>query len=475
MTQNVVLIVLDTVRKDTFDRYAPRLERRASTTFDQCRAASSCTVPSHASFMTGELPHQHGVDSFHNDFSRLDRADTFLAALPDHAALGVSANAFAGSPFGFDTLFDQFVDVTWTRRFQRGMDPVEFATKTDAEGLGFYTEFAKEALEHDHPLATVANAVLAQADVSLFSRLPVPTPLDCGTRTLLRRAQRLVEAAEEPFFLFVNLMEAHAPHRNVWGYDQTLHDVPNTWHSIAAIDDWDVLLNGVEPYAEDLANYRKLYAAAVDYLDRTVSAFVDRLLEGTERETTVVVTADHGENLGLPGDGGLFEHKSSLSEGLLHVPLALVNPPPGYPERVDRLFSQLDLGRLLSGLARGETPDVCTERAVAERVGTTIGATVYRPEMTEAERRYWSRLLRCTYDGETKVVWDSLGNATEYELDRERPSWEGPVATDATVPDWSTQYFDVDASTYRARVDGDEPATEVDEFTRSRLEELGYL
>lgn len=475
MTRNVVLICLDTVRKDYYDEYATRLRERVDVSFEQCRAASSCTVPSHASFMTGSLPHQHGINSFDNDFGRRDREDTFLADLPEHDALGVSANAFAGSPFGFDGLFDGFVDVTWTRRFHHGMDPVEYATRTDTEGLGFYVRFLRTALEHDHTLATLANAALAQGDVSVFSRVPVPNPLDCGTKTLLGRANDLVDGADEPFFLFANLMEAHAPHRNVLGYDQSLHDVPNTWNSITAIDDWDVLMNGVDGHREDLEHFRQLYAAAIDYLDRTVAAFVDGLLAATDRETTIIVTADHGENLCLPADDGLFEHKSSLSEGLLHVPLSIVNPPEGYPGREERLVSQLDLGRLVTGLARGETPDITTDRAVAERVGTTIGATVYRPEMSEEERTYWSRMLRCTYDGTEKVVWDSLGNATEYELDPQLPSWEKAVAEDVPIPLWAERLFDVDIETHRRQFDAGGPSPDVDEFTKNRLEELGYL
>lgn len=114
MTRNVVLVVLDTVRKNTFDEYAPRLRRRSDLSFEQCRAASSWSVPSHASIFTGELPSEHGIhaESFDADFSfaSVDPESTFLGRLPGHRTVGVSANAYVNSTFGFDALFDEFHD-----------------------------------------------------------------------------------------------------------------------------------------------------------------------------------------------------------------------------------------------------------------------------------------------------------------------------------------------------------------------------
>lgn len=472
MNRNVVLICLDTVRKDYFDRYADRLRDRSDVSFEQCRAASSCSVPSHASFMTGRLPHQHGIDSYNSDYSRLGREDTFLADLPEYDALGVSANAFAGSPFGFDGMFDAFTDVSWTRRFPQGMDAEEYATKTDAEGLDFYTEFLEAAVTHDHPLKTLANAALAQLDISVFSRLPVPKLLDDGANAVLRESTRLIEATDEPFFLFINLMDAHVPHHNVWGYDQSLHSVPDSWSSITEIDEWRVTLDGVDPYREDVEHFRQLYAAAIDYLDRKVAAFIDRVQELTDGETTFVVTADHGENLGFPEDDGLFEHKSSLTESLLHVPMEVVNAPEGYAVRETEYLSHLELGTLLTGLAHGETPDVFADRIPAERIGTTV----YSVEMDDSERTYWGRMLRCVYEDDRKIVWDSLGDRDEYELDRTRPCWQRRRDTDPALPAWASDLFDEEIVEYREAVDADQRLGQtVDEFTEERLKELGYL
>lgn len=469
MADNVVLIVLDTVRKDYFEEFAPRLQSLADVSFEQCRSASSTSVPSHASIITGELPHQNGIHSFNPDYSGLTRSETFLDDLPDHRLLGVSANTFAGSPFGFDQLFDAFTDVSWTRRLPEGMDVKEYAMTTDSDGVQFYTDFLTTAIRRDHTLATITNAGLAQLDM-LFSHLPLARLLDDGAATALETARRTVDESPEPFFLFCNLMEAHTPHQNTRGYDGSLHDVPNGWSSTNDLDQWDITRHGSAGHETDIERFRQLYGASIDYLDRQVAAFIEDVSENTRGETRFVVTADHGENLGFEADEGLFGHKSSLTEALLHVPLCIVNPPDGYDERERRYFSHLELGTLVAGLARGETPAVFDERIPAELVGTTNV-----PDMPDDERTFWERAIRCVYEGETKVVWDSLGERAAYSLDHSRPCWQERRDGDVSIPEWGTQFFDEDIGTYKRRVDATADVyAEVDEFTQERLETLGY-
>lgn len=469
MPRNIVLLVLDTVREDYFDKHASRLQRMGDVTFEQCRTASSCSVPSHASMMTGELPHQHGIHSEAVDYSDLDDGNTFLGDLPAHRAIGVSTNTFAGAPFGFDNMFDEFVDVSWTRRFHRGMDAREFVTLTDASGVSLYTEFLKTALRHDHPLSTMGNAALAQLDV-VFSKLPVPKLLDDGANAALRAARNHIDAIDEPFFLFVNLMEAHTPHQPTLHYERSLYDAPNDWSSITELDQWEINRSGKADYEKDVRHFRNLYAASIDYLDRKVSTFIETVRAETNRETTFVITSDHGENLGYPADEGLFGHNSSLSEAVLHVPLTIINPPEGYSKRETEYFSHLELGRLLAGLADNRTPEVFSDRIPAERILTTN-----IPDVSDEEHDYWNRMLRCVYEGGTKFVWDSLGECIEYELDAERPCWQREYpARPIDPPSWADEFFNIDIETFKSHV-GSDHLRDVDDATQARLEELGYL
>lgn len=471
MTRNVVLICLDTVRKDYFDEYAPRLGELADVSFEQCRAASAWSTPSHASMMTGELPHQHGIHTHNRDFSGLTRADTFLSEMPDHRALGASANVYASSTFGFDGVFDEYSDVAPHRRFPDGMDMEKFIQEREGEGIGRFLEFLGEAIVHDYPLQSLANGGLFKLN-DLFRRAPLPKLLDDGANVVSREGLSKIDENPEPFFLFTNFMDAHGPVHHVRGYDRSLHSAPNTWTSFA-FDDWDINVNGtIEENQQHLEYHRELYGAAIEYLDRKVSRFIHRVQERTDRETTFVITADHGENLAFEADQRLFGHTSSLTEALLHVPLAIVNPPPGYAAAEDEYFSHLRLGELLSGLARDETPDVFSERVVAELVGIGVGGA----PRDEDEHQYWDRMLRCAYDGETKYVWDSLGGRERYRLDHDRPCWQEQVELDVEIPSWATDFFEEDIAVYKQQAaTSDGPTEPLDEVTKGRLEELGYL
>lgn len=414
--RNVVLICLDTVRKDVFDEHAPRIRARADRSYEQCRAASSWSIPSHASMMTGTLPHQHGVHDHNRDFSGIAASDTFLADLPDHHTTGVSANVYASSGFGFDRMFDDFRDVSPDSRFPDGIHVGRFGYEHRGEGAKKFLSFAAACLTHDYPVKSLLNGAAVELDKALAS-LPVPKLLDEGASIIAREGVKTAESCPQPFFMFTNFMDAHAPLRHVRGYDRSLHDAPNTW-STADYDKWELnsdKAEGLERNREHVEHHRGLYRAAIDYLDRTVVAFMDDVQAATDRETTFVITADHGENLGFPADDYLVGHDSSLSEGLLHVPLCVVNapearesPPAGETSEggpgddttlVSGYVSHLQLGDLLVGLAHGELPDVTRDRIPAELVGSSIAQPPEDPE-------YWNRMLRCVYDGGEKIEWD---------------------------------------------------------------------
>lgn len=470
MTRNVVLICLDTVRKDYFDEHATRLQELADVSFEQCRAASAWSTPSHASMMTGELPSDHGIHTHNRTFHELDRRDTFLDGLSDYMALGASANVYASSTFGFDTVFDKYSDVAPHRRFPKGMDMEKFIQERELEGATRYIEFLRETLTHSHPLQSLANGGLFKLN-DLLRRAPVPKLLDDGASIVTKEAVSMVDKTDDPFFLFTNFMDAHGPVHHVLGYDSNLHSASNTWTSFE-FDDWDINVNGPgEKHQKDLQNHRELYAAAIDYLDRKVASFVEETQKKTDRETTFIVTADHGENLGFEADNELFGHTSSLTESLLHVPCYLINTPRGYQAKEEGYFSHLDLGDLITGMAKEETPAVFSDRVVAELVGIGVGGA----PNDEEEHRYWDRMLRSAYEGERKFVWDSLGGSKEYEIDYTRPCWQTVSDDEVEIPKWALDFFNYDIDAYKKQARKNETGIDVDASTESRLEDLGYL
>ena len=467
--RNVVLFCLDSVREDVFRRRATRLRARANALYTECRAASSWSVPSHASMLTGTLPSEHGIHVHQQDFSELNSTDTFLADLPHHT-FGVSANTYASSAFGFDTLFDRYTNVSPNRRFPEGMDVARFGKSNDATGLRKYAAYFDAALKHDHPMLSLLNGAFDRIDEWTVNA-PLPKPFDDGAKIIAREFGRGVDASPEPFFGFANLMDAHSPYHHVRGYDRDIHDASNTWsssryHNLAVNTSHDLT-----PYNEDLRTMRDVYAAAVDYLDRTLDSLVDSLLAETSSKTTVVVTADHGENLGLAGDEDLVGHRGSLSEGLLHVPLIIINAPEDVG-MVEEHVSHLCLPRLLTGLANGTLPDVTDGVVQAERVGSLLSSGVDRDS---DEGQYWDRMIRAVYNTNRKYEWDSEGGSAVYRLDAERPNWQGATEDSVNVDALDEMHFEAPIKQYKREARTGESKPDLNEATLNRLNDLGYV
>ncbi|WP_049972441.1 sulfatase-like hydrolase/transferase [Haladaptatus cibarius] len=464
--RNVVVVCLDTVRADFFSQYAKRLQRLADVSFTQCRVVSSWTVPSHASMFTGKLPSEHGVHTHNRRFDSIPREETFLADL-DHATFGVSANAFVSSTYGFDSWVDELSEIEPKHRYPEATSLNEVGKETDATGVKKYTEYLQQAVKHDHPVLSLKNTAFGYLH-AMTKTGPISKQVDDGGSAVVRTAKQHIDSIDEPYFGFCNLMDAHTPLHPCKWFDSSLNDVPDSWTS-SQYDVWE-LMDESERHDEYWHLREQVYGATIEYLDRILAEFVHDVLDSGGRETTIVVTADHGENHGTEADDFLANHKSSLSEGLLHVPLLLINPPEGYDKEEDGYVSQLDFGDLVVGLANGETPDVFRDRFPAELVGMSAG-----PEPPE-NREYWDRMIRCVYDGTKKTVWDSLGTRTEYELDPDRLSWQKRVETGEGTPEVEPDFFDTPVAEAKATAAADKnDGTKIDSATESRLEELGYL
>jgi arylsulfatase A-like enzyme len=216
---------------------------------------------------------------------------TFLSEMPDHEAIGISANVFASCSYGFDTWFNRFVEVSTGKRFTGGINPNAFYVDSDATGLRRHAAFVRATLGSDSPLQSPANGTLAIINV-LSRDAPIPKLLDDGASTVVRESKRLTDAAEEPYFLFTNLEDTHVPHRPVWAYDDDSYDAPADF-STDETTTWDIAEHpdGHDTY---LQRFRDLYAASTAYVNRKLDALIDSLRSRANHETTFIVTGDTG-------------------------------------------------------------------------------------------------------------------------------------------------------------------------------------
>lgn len=464
MDRNIVVLCLDSVRKDYFEAYADRIRDLASVSFEEMRAASSWSTPSHASMFTEKLPSEHGYHRHNNDFNDLSVSETFLADIP-HKTTGISANVFVGPEYGFDTIFDDFTVVSTGKRYSQGLDPNRFVLDHDGKTLTAMVSYVGAALRSEHPIESVANGFAAAANVATRDA-PLPKLLDDGASTITREIVRTLTEQDGPSFVFTNFADAHVPLRPIRGFDRSLFDAPLDW-STDNEDVWEVM-EQTESYETFLRYHRDLYAAAIEYLDRKIATLVRTIRAQVDDPTSIIVTADHGENLGEPENDGLIGHKSSLSEALLHVPCYLIDPPSSIQVTADGYTSLRDIGTLVRAFNEQDDVTLGSEHVYAEVVGMSPG-----PDPNDNEA-YWDRMLRCAYDEEDKYIWDSLGSCQRYVIDPGRPCWQELIAEDIELPGWTQEPFSEDIRQYKTMAERESHQREVDVHTEQRLADLGY-
>ena len=105
---------------------------------------------------------------------------------------------------------------------------------------------------------------------------------------------------------------------------------------------------------------RALYSAEVSMTDHYLGALLDRLhVLGLERETAIVLVADHGILLGEHGWTGKVQ--TALYPALTHVPLIVVDPARGQAGRSSDWFASThDVAPTLLGMAGVKAPSAMT-------------------------------------------------------------------------------------------------------------------
>jgi arylsulfatase A-like enzyme len=320
MSQNVLLIIFDAARADAFEPYgAPagstpavsQLARRGGA-MPGMFAAGCWTVPSHAALFTGLLPRAAGLSRAPDGTpssclpvmeTHRDRLLPEVMRRAGYATAAVSANAWLTPESGFGVGFDRFVTIETKRQAHLHRSGVRSAAAWAIEALRARVDDG----------AGEAGAVLRRW---------------------------IGEPRRQPFFWFVNLVECHSPYLpprpyNDLGPIDRLRAAAEARRYLTLGEIWRACAGGFDIPEPALARMRHLYGQAI----RSLDDWLGRLLEDLDRgglldETLVIVTSDHGENL---GENGLITHALSLDNRLLRVPYVVAGPGASAPSDVHSL------------------------------------------------------------------------------------------------------------------------------------------
>jgi len=304
----IILVVLDTTRADHLSIYGspndttPNLRRileGESVRFTDMVSASNNTYCSHASLFTGLHVKSHGVSRVHPGFTPLSaELDTLAEILHEggYATLGAVSSSHINPEYsGFGQGFDEFV----------------ICPRTD--------EKSKRPSEE-------TNAELLPALRGFVAR-----------------------SGDRPLFLFLHYFDAHM-----------YYDPPDRFNKFreVEVEPWpDLETTGFELLPQKrnlprtLPRQRALYDGEILRSDDSLARVFESLGElGILEKAVIVVTADHGENL---GEHGLYYDHSGLYQPVIRTPL-LVRVPgittrrtsPALVHHVDLMPTLLEAARI---------------------------------------------------------------------------------------------------------------------------------
>ncbi|MBZ5672559.1 MAG: sulfatase-like hydrolase/transferase, partial [Acidobacteriia bacterium] len=322
---NIVLISLDTVRADHLTPYGyprattPHLSKLAERgiLFENAISPTSWTLPSHASMLTGLLPHQHGADNF-TPLSTGPRTLAEILESDGYETASFNANGYGLAGWGLKQGFEVYDD---------NSDLIRHNLASMLIGR-----------------VAVWPLYLRLAQPNYYFRREAPELNGEVLHWLQRRSNR-------PYFLFLNYFDAHDPCLPTSPYDKRFGMV--SFNAIRRV----TFAKGF-PLDPPLAPKEKQslidgYDNSLVFLDEQVDTLLRSLAASPDWDNTIViVTSDHGEAF---DDHGQYLHGRTLYRELLHVPLILAGPGIPAALRISHLVRTRELFATVLDLALGDS------------------------------------------------------------------------------------------------------------------------
>jgi arylsulfatase A-like enzyme len=296
----IAVVVLDTLRKDSFDKHFDWLP---GVRYENAWSPSHRTPPVHASLFCGKYPSELGFGGGSNALRCEDPTLAERLAERGYETVGFSANPYITSHFDFDRGFQSF-ELPWQLD---GLSDDIFDWRSAAgelskEGLAMYLELFGQ-------LMSTSKKVIPSVEYGLR--------LFLNNRDLWGvNDSGIVEATEfvanydfaDESFLFMNLMEAHEP-----------YVPPESFRTTGVTDHAATVEISFESTDLGADRLRGAYDDSVRYLSERYRETFDVL---SDEFDYVVTCADHGE---LFGRDGLWGHFFGVYPELTNVPLVVWN------------------------------------------------------------------------------------------------------------------------------------------------------
>ena len=319
---NVLVIIVDALRADHLSTYgytretSPNITKLASqgVLFHNAIAATSWTLPSHASILTGRLPHETGADR------------------PDGSV-------------------DQSMPTVAEAFWRRGYRTAAFSANWwfFARRLGFGPGFVHFE-DFDSVSSAIAQTNLGQRMQNFFLKLGILHTAIGRSRAeqINTRMLRWLDSGTGPFFVVANYMDVHEPYLPPLN---CFHRFSKLARPAGQVFIGNPQMDHLTP--PEIKNEMDAYDASIYCLDGQIAVLVQALQKRQLMSNTILVfTSDHGDGF---REHGLMSHGNSLYRELIHVPLIMMGPGIPAGTVVERPSSLMWLAPTLLSLTGAST------------------------------------------------------------------------------------------------------------------------
>lgn len=425
---NVILILMDTNRADNFKVFNPRTKVRTpgfdkfaaeSLVFENAYNQENWTKPSVATVLSGTYPATHQTKK---DESKLpDEVELLSERLKSEgfATGAYVANGYISDKFGFEVGWDVFKN---------------------------------------------------------YIRLGIPTHAEKVYGDSLAWVKENKDKGK--FFLYIQTIDPHVEYRHKGQSTAQYYDGEYTGSLGQSVSAKEQIAFGVTPpSADDLRWLKAMYYGETSHHDAEMGKFFEELKTmGVLDDTIVVITNDHGEEL---GEHGKFGHGHSLYEELLRAPIVIHFPPLISPTVLkNEVAENVDLAPTIV--------DALGLKPLAGADGMSLlplmkGEPTQRPYYAMSEFMDSRRAIRV---GSWKMIWAPGLTVNVYHSEKDRAETDD-LAKSALV---ARRMLEVHAGEAQAAFDKKQRMQDVaikrsfkageadiDPETRKQLEALGYF
>jgi len=391
---NVVLIVLDTARADRFScmgyhrNTSPNIDEVFSegTIFEKAYSTACWTLPSHGSLFTGLYPTQAGSTSETLHLPKFNLTVAEILNQAGYKTAGFCCNSWVSKERGFANGFDEYHEM-WRESEWTGAD--------------------------------AAAAIIAEL---------------AATEKIVAWLKHR-QTNSDAFFMFVNLNCVHLPYTPpdpfLSKFLADKYNFEDVERAASVMSMWAYLAGKLKLGEKDFQIMSDLYDGEVAFADYCVG----RIIKQVEKlqildDTIVILTSDHGENL---GEHGRIDHNLSMYQTTLHIPL-MIRYPAGFKAagRISDLVSITDITPTIldlcnikkSGMERlkiAETSLAATGRRRREFVVSgnerpLMGVGLMKERYPEFDTGLIDYRMRAVRSGNYKLIWNINVGTELYDI-----------------------------------------------------------